>query len=376
MIEGINKTLLPQNGINRFLFVMIVLLSLTIFVAFLYIWLGYSKLNINDGNINNSSAYSEFMTMKFNSASDYLNDNNANEAVLVFDEMLARAEDDATIHALTIRKASALFSTGDIPSAYEAVDILGALLDSENIDPMFRGWAISELLQFHFLSQHSGILEKIRQLSVFSKWTDLNVSDFLLEAAKLSDTLYPTTFGKIYLATPLAMQLTHSNLSQGEAEVLAKEIEFLTKESVTLQQDEVWSKAPYNKMLTNHYRGIVLSVATEGGTDPDLATQEFTEAIEYVNDNPSIASVQKLSLFTHFYFASHLLKSGFKDMADAQLTDLIRKINSTHSLDFKYFVETVYSNKESNNYKLFQSLSAHSLDFKNLLQTKYQVVFN
>lgn len=322
--------------------------------------------------------HAEFMTEKNDLANSLLESNKPAEAVVLMDEMLAVSDDPITTNTLIITKASVLSAMGDLELTYTAIALLGDLLSSEEVEPVFKGWAMSELLQMYYRSQHSEVLAHIQKLPVFAEISELPPPDFLQRAAEMSDSLSPTAFGKIALAVPLARELTYSSMTMDPTEMKSKaeKIDQLVNSSQLLQAEEGWLNVPYNLMMAAHYRGILLSAAVLGEGDPSLPQKHFEEALQVASDNPEMLQVQLLEPYIHFYYAAHLLQNSQDIEATEQLTQLVQVIEMFDDKGgFAEFARAANSNPDSNNYRLFQAFTEHSSAFSDFLQNEYSLTF-
>lgn len=359
---------------TRIIIVISSLLLLVLFAALLFfsqsLWFASEQNDIN---------YRNQMIQESELADSFLHAGNPMAAVETFDRMIITSADDSTRYNATIRKASALFATGDIEKSYEAVDILGSVLEDPTATPLFKGWALAELLRSFYMSQHSGLLAHMRSLSALADLSGLSDVEFLKHAAKRSDDLYPTVLGKLFLAIPIARELEYTETEDiAILSDMSEEIVSLAQASESLQLKESWFNDPYSEMLAAHYRGIVLSTAVKGGADTLLAQEQFELALQISEQNTDVLSVQNLSVYTHIYYVAHLLRSNASGVSgrtvDEQLSAVIFDAPSVPT--FSYYVQAAYNNPTSSNYKLLSTISSASPSFKTFLEDKYSVIFD
>lgn len=340
-----------------------------------------STFKLNPPSNINEGANDTDMTSEFEKARSFLNATDPQEAIRVYDQMLASSEDEPNTHTLILYKAYALFATGDPVDATEAVELLGNLLSLENVDTLFRSWAITELLQFYYSSQSPAILSNIRELAIFAEHNSLSDQEFLLKAAETAHEIYPTALGKIHLAIPLARELTYTDSQNTElVRSHAEKIEQLTTGSQLLEFEEVFFDTPNHHMSLAHYRGILLSAAVEGGVDPLYSRGQFEDALTIATENPDNTAVQQLSWYTNFYYAAdvieHTASSTDGVLADYLITELTNKLTAAEDIsNFETFVRAAHNNPNSNNYRLFVLLGEQSALFKTFLQEKFSLTF-
>lgn len=343
----------------------IAILALVAFAVFL-LWLESDR---SDGDEN---AYAEHMISSLQEAERSLAANDPETAVKVFDGLIHDAANAGAEDALTVRKANALFATGDFENARTAITLLGDLLVRENVKPMDKGWAVAELLQFYYQSQHPDILVQIRDLQIFSVYSGLSDDAFLKQAAMQGDIFFPTVFGKLHLATPLAKELAYNiELDPAEREAHAGEIVQYVNASRSLQEEQSWFQDQYSRMLAAHQRAILLSAAAEAGADPALARGEFEAALSLAKSEPQNIAMQKLSLYTRLYLAAHLIEHGETDIKAGQvLVELVGKAESFDDISqFQTFARVASEHPESNNCEIFASLAAASDAFRSFLES-------
>ena len=371
---------IPTQGISATTIVLVVVLILLATAAFAVFTLG-----VITPSQDTPTNYSEDMANELNKADSLLTSNDFLGAAEIYDELIADAQYEADEHTLTIRKAHALFANADPESSDEAIQILGNLISSEEVEDMFRGWATSELLQFYYSSQRPDILAQIKALPVFAEYNTLSDSDFLNRVAQFSDSLYPTPLGKIHLAIPYARQLTYDpDLDSSVAQVVyAEQIETLTNQSQLLEAESGLFTTPYHTMMLAHYRGILLSAGANVDSDLTSSAQaQFDTAVQIANTNPDNRPIQELSWYTHFYYAALALDqidvdANQENIVSLQLAQLTQKLETAADTSlFETFARSAHNNPASNNWRLFSELSNTNVSFSDLLESKFSLVFN
>ena len=326
---------------------------------------------------NESDDYALHMSQEFKRANDLMSANDVKAAVATYDELLGEAREAVNRETLLLYKAFALFQQEDQQSGTEAVALLGDLVQRGS-DPLIKSWAVALLLQFYYSSQSPDVLSTIRSLDVFSEMASLPDESFLESLAEYGDSVEPTALGKIHLAAPLARRLIYDNaLTDDERTSLAGRIENLMVGSELLENDEVIFDSPFQHMMLAHYRGIVLTAAAKGGTDPALAEAQFQKAIALANSRPDSGPMRYLSVYSHFYYAAlaaEALNNGEK--VRNELSVLIFFLDDAQISEvFGSFVTAASQNRSSQNYKSLQNLATMDAEFATFLKQRYGVDF-
>ncbi len=359
--------------INKILFTLVALLSIFLMVVLFFTFAPHLSVLFSQSSQSTDEEYEASLSRDTEEANDLLSRGDIPAALNIYDRLLIEAHDDSTKHGLIFHKANALFLLGELDTTKEAIDILGQALAEESASPTFKAWALANLYRYQYQTQSPEVLNHIRGLSIFSDLNALNDEDFLMEIAKRSDAFQPTMFGKILLALPLVEELDQSE----EASVNAGEIEKLAEESRNLQLTETWLTDPYSQMLATYYRALILTAATAGGTDPELARMDFVAALNIVTGLPDSKPIKALAPMTHLHLAYLYLNHPSLDetgvLFEEQMAGFINRVGDMDRFDL--LVTNAMANPNSKGYRLFSDLSAKSEEFQSFLQEKYAVTF-
>lgn len=306
-----------------------------------------------------------------------LTDMKFDEAIALYDGRLSKALDKETETSLKIRKAYALFARSKDGDIKEATSLLKTIANDEDQSKLFKSWAMVGLLQFYYKSRSPEVLASMRELSALSGETSVDDNALLRKVAEVSDGLSPSAFGKIFMAAPLAGEMIKPDISEDRKKDLAIEIEGLVGQSALLEAGEQWMDTPYDLMLLEHYRGLLMTAATRGGTDQSKANLYFEAAIDIAKVDPSEATTE-LVAYTYFYYIAHLYQYGNAEDAKSMLDEqFLAKItpNLTETSPFVLFARTAHDNPESNNYSLFKLISDNHTGFRNFWSDKFNLSF-
>lgn len=363
--------------LNKIIYVLISVVLVAIFVVLFFTFAPHLTGLFWNTESNTDEEYASYLETETARANALLNQGDVSAALETYDYLLATAPDDSSRQALIFHKANALFMLGKLDTTKEAINILGQAV-SKSGDAEFQAWAILSLYRYYYQTQSSEILNHIRSLPLFADILDLDDQVFLSEIVRRSDALYPTMFGKILLASPIVAELEALDTDNSAvAAAKAKEIVVLAEASRVLQMNEKWLTDPYNQMLVFYYRGLILSAATMGGTDPSLAKTDFESALSIAATYSDMRPVRSLAPMVHLHLAYLYLRYPVLDPSGKSFTEEVGHFidKAVDAKDFSVLVRNAASSPGSRGAVMFTALSNNSATFRWFLESNYSVSF-
>jgi hypothetical protein len=297
------------------------------------------------------------------------------KAIENYDALLAtQSEPEATTY-LEIAKVRTLLASGSQANIDEALLLSSLMIQRDDVSVASKAWIINTILDAYYVDRSPSFLAKVLTYEPFTSLSRQESLDTILEITLLGDKYAATSMGKIRLAFYYSGELLdNKNLDATTKQEYAQNIQNLVDASELLFQQEnrisQYSEITLaHRMLLTHLQGFVLAAASvsSDSIDRNKYTERFETAIALANDNPLNTIMQRISLYSHFYYSAFLKmekEASLEATADYHLQQLVSKIpNPAIGESFRKFIIAEYARPElerDHNYAFFESLKSTS----------------